>query len=203
MSSFVDIASLWTCTRYILRKKIEFLAQTQIFPSYLCKSFACEQRRTRGAPHYFLAVPQMTSQLTIISSDHTIFLSGTLKPNLTQNVIYLIFRPDHTYFSSGPHIIFIWTTHNFRPDHTYVSSGPHIFFIWTTHNFRPDHTHICYFLILLLNWRFYVIVAGFLESTTKNLHILASGFDLLEVLWKEMSMNCFINCLYLYNYVPL
>ena len=162
-------------------KKLSFWHKLRFLPSYLCKSFACEQRRTRGAPHYFLAVPQMTSQLTIISSDHTIFLSGTLKPNLTQNVIYLIFRPDHTYFSSGPHI----------------------FFIWNSHNFRPDHTHICYFLILLLNWRFYVIVAGFLESTTKNLHILASGFDLLEVLWKEMSMNCFINCLYLYNYVLL
>ena len=128
MSSFVEA------------KKLSFWHKLRFLPSYLCKSFACEQRRTRGAPHYFLAVPQMTSQLTIISSDHTIFLSGTLKPNLTQNVIYLIFRPDHTYFSSGPHIFFVRTTHMYRPDHTYFSSGTHIIFVRTTHIFHLDHT---------------------------------------------------------------
>ena len=184
------------CQVLLRQKKIEFLAQTQIFTlislQKLCLWAAENERRT------------------------TLFFGRTTN-DVTIN--YYFFRPHHFFvwdieaqfntkrniphFSSGPHIFFVRTTYIFRPDHTYVSSRPHIFFIWNSHNFRPDHTHICYFLILLLNWRFYVIVAGFLESTTKNLHILASGFDLLEVLWKEMSMNCFINCLYLYTYVPL
>ena len=134
MSSFVDIASLWTCTRYILRKKIEFLAQTQIFTlislQKLCLWAAENERRT------------------------TLFFGRTTN-DVTIN--YYFFRPHHFFvwdieaqfntkrniphFSSGPHIFFVRTTYIFRPDHTYVSSGPHIFFIWNSHNFRPDHTY--------------------------------------------------------------
>ena len=80
-------------------------------------------------------------KIPIFRPDHIYFSSG---PHIFIVRTTHIFRPDHAYFSSGPHIFFVRTTHIFRPDHTYFSSGPHIFFVRTTHIFRPDHKYFSF-----------------------------------------------------------
>ena len=71
--------------------------------------------------------------------DHTYFPSG---PHLFSVRTTPIFRPDHTYLLSGPYLYFVRTTPIFRQDHTYFPSGPHLYFVQTTPIFRPDHTYI-------------------------------------------------------------